>query len=472
VSEAGVSPARTAFVPPWLRHAIRTVLHFILDAAAVAAAWRLAYLWRFQSAIWNKKFQAAASAPYFLHEKALWLVIPLFIFLIWRERIYQRSWMDGYDRFLKIARACLLGTGAVMLATFIVARLDYSRLMMLLFFPASVAALTISQFLALALDGAVKKFERAKPVLIIGTDRLAKLLKQRIQARHPNAGVSALAEMPRPEKLEAALRLGDFYELIVSATAAPHEQVLVAADLCEKMNVQMKVLPSALESKLGAMMWDDGLGLPAFTIRHAALSGPASWAKRIFDLIFSSIFILCASPFIALIALLIKLDSKGPVFYQQTRVGLKGKEFGCYKFRTMIAGADALKAGLAERNERKGHAFKIKNDPRVTRVGRALRRLSLDEVPQFFNVFRGEMSVVGPRPPVPVEVKNYGKDALKRLDIMPGITGLWQVSGRSDLDFEQMLELDFYYIEHWSLGLDLRIILKTVPAIFSAKGAY
>ncbi|MDE2312974.1 MAG: hypothetical protein KGL04_02210, partial [Elusimicrobia bacterium] len=156
MSEAAVSSAQPAFIPPWLRHAIRTVFHLIFDAAAVVAAWRLAYLWRFESSFWSKRLQPASAAPYFLHAKALWLVAPLLIFLIWRERIYQRSWMDGYDRFLKIARACLLGTGAVMLATFIVARLDYSRLMMLLFFPASVAALTLSQFLVLGLDGVVK----------------------------------------------------------------------------------------------------------------------------------------------------------------------------------------------------------------------------------------------------------------------------------------------------------------------------
>jgi lipopolysaccharide/colanic/teichoic acid biosynthesis glycosyltransferase len=177
-------------------------------------------------------------------------------------------------------------------------------------------------------------------------------------------------------------------------------------------------------------------------------------------------------PILAILAILIKLDSAGPILIRQERVGRNGRHFYCWKLRTMRVGADSLLAVLQTNNEANGPIFKMRKDPRVTRVGRYLRRLSLDELPQAWNVVCGEMSLVGPRPPLPHEVTRYEPWQLRRLETTPGITGLWQVSGRSDLAFDEMVMMDITYIDTWSLGLDLKILFRTVSAVLAARGAY
>jgi lipopolysaccharide/colanic/teichoic acid biosynthesis glycosyltransferase len=173
-----------------------------------------------------------------------------------------------------------------------------------------------------------------------------------------------------------------------------------------------------------------------------------------------------------LIAAAIRLETAGPVLFSQVRVGKNGRPFRCYKFRSMVPNADQLRAQMAVLNESSGPLFKIRNDPRLTRVGRFIRRYSLDELPQLINVLRGEMSLIGPRPNLPSEVEQYQDWMTKRLSVCPGLTGLWQVSGRSDLTFDEMVLLDIYYVENWTMGLDLNILLRSVPAVIQARGAY
>jgi exopolysaccharide biosynthesis polyprenyl glycosylphosphotransferase len=190
------------------------------------------------------------------------------------------------------------------------------------------------------------------------------------------------------------------------------------------------------------------------------------------DLVASGLLLLLLLPVYGVIALLIKRDSPGPVLFRQTRVGKNGQEFGFLKFRSMVADAEARRQDLETQNERSGPVFKIRDDPRVTRVGRVLRKYSLDELPQLVNVLRGEMSLVGPRPALPREVALYTQEQRGRLAVTPGVTGLWQVSGRARLSFEESVALDLYYIEHQSLALNLRILLKTLPAVLKGDGAY
>jgi lipopolysaccharide/colanic/teichoic acid biosynthesis glycosyltransferase len=177
-------------------------------------------------------------------------------------------------------------------------------------------------------------------------------------------------------------------------------------------------------------------------------------------------------PICAVIALAIRLESVGPIFYKQVRIGKNGNPFNCYKFRSMVVDADLRRDELGCINEASGPLFKVRKDPRLTRVGRFIRRYSLDELPQLFNVLRGDMSIIGPRPNLPKEVEQYQEWHKKRLSVTPGITGLWQVSGRSDLTFDEMVLLDIYYVENWSLGLDLNILLRSIPAVIFGKGAY
>lgn len=195
-------------------------------------------------------------------------------------------------------------------------------------------------------------------------------------------------------------------------------------------------------------------------------------AKRTIDVVGASVLLLLCLPVLLAIAILVKLSSPGPVLYRQDRVGRDGRTFAFLKFRTMIDGADLLRDELLDKNDCDGILFKMRSDPRVTPIGRRLRRFSLDELPQLLHVLLGHMSLVGPRPPLPIEVETYDPVERRRLAVKPGLTGLWQVSGRSNLSWDESIELDLHYVDNWSLLLDLRILVRTMPAVVTARGAY
>jgi lipopolysaccharide/colanic/teichoic acid biosynthesis glycosyltransferase len=215
-----------------------------------------------------------------------------------------------------------------------------------------------------------------------------------------------------------------------------------------------------------------GQSVPLFRLRPPVFAGIDYATKRTFDLVLSTVGLILLSPVLVAIAVAVRLSSRGPVIYRSIRPGVGCKPFYCFKFRTMREHADQIQADLEPLNEQSGALFKIRHDPRLTRVGRLLRRFSLDELPQLVNVIRGEMSLVGPRP-LPVRdferLEDWHK---KRYLVMPGITGLWQVSGRAELDFDDLVRLDFLYLERWSVLLDLSILIKTIPAVLSRRGAF
>jgi exopolysaccharide biosynthesis polyprenyl glycosylphosphotransferase len=196
------------------------------------------------------------------------------------------------------------------------------------------------------------------------------------------------------------------------------------------------------------------------------------WAKRVFDVVGSLGVILLISPVLLATAIAIKLHDGGPVVFRQTRIGRDGRPFSCLKFRSMVTDAEALRADLDVNHERSSVLFKMVNDPRVTRPGKLIRRLSIDELPQLWNVLRGQMSLVGPRPPLPHEAARYGSDMRRRLRVRPGMTGLWQVSGRSDLSWDETVRLDLFYVDNWSMVQDLNILMRTVSAVLGSRGAY
>jgi exopolysaccharide biosynthesis polyprenyl glycosylphosphotransferase len=193
--------------------------------------------------------------------------------------------------------------------------------------------------------------------------------------------------------------------------------------------------------------------------------------KRGMDILLANLTLIVLSPVLLAIAIAVKLDSHGPVFYSSERIGKKGRVFRCIKFRTMVRDAEMRRADVMHMNERDGVLFKISNDPRITALGRTLRKYSLDELPQFFNVLRGDMSIVGPRPPLASEVKEYKLSHLRRLDVLPGVTGLWQVQGRQDPSFDSYISLDVTYIENWSIWLDLKIIGRTIGVVLAGTGS-
>jgi exopolysaccharide biosynthesis polyprenyl glycosylphosphotransferase len=288
--------------------------------------------------------------------------------------------------------------------------------------------------------------------------------------------ISDLAGLPE------AIRESGANEVIIADSHVDGDTLFDVMMRCgRRRGVEFRIAPSLFNCLPSKTEVDQIGALPMIRLFREPLSDFARGTKRISDIVIASLSLALLSPFWLLIALLIKFDSKGPVFYAQERVGMDGRIFVVYKFRTMRVDADSeihreyqrkFIAGHAEANvgDEKKPAYKLRDDPRITRVGGVLRRLSLDEVPQLFNVLRGDMSVVGPRPPIPYEVEAYELRHRKRLDMKPGLTGLWQVSGRNRLPFEEMVKLDLFYIENWSLLFDLKIILRTVLVVLRGDG--
>jgi exopolysaccharide biosynthesis polyprenyl glycosylphosphotransferase len=243
--------------------------------------------------------------------------------------------------------------------------------------------------------------------------------------------------------------------------------------LCEEQGIIVRVQPEIFNLKVAKWHMDMLDGMPMVTIRSGPPDGWSLVAKRLIDICGSAVFLLAAAPLMLLTAVLIKLDSPGPVFFKQERVGLHKRRFQLIKFRTMTEGAERQQQLLEHLNEADGPVFKIKDDPRITRVGKFLRRFSIDELPQLFNVLKGEMSLVGPRP---LPVRDVQRIALqwhkRRLSMKPGVTCLWQVNGRSDVSFDHWVRMDLEYIDKWSLGLDLKILLRTIPTVLKGAGAY
>jgi exopolysaccharide biosynthesis polyprenyl glycosylphosphotransferase len=262
------------------------------------------------------------------------------------------------------------------------------------------------------------------------------------------------------------------HEVIVTLPATQHAQILQIIETCRQRGLEFRLVPDLFEMRFNEVRVDALNGVPLIGLKSFALQGFNLLVKRGLDIMLAVVALTIAAIPMLIVAVAVKLTSPGPVLFCQKRVGKGGKVFTLYKFRSMCVDAEAKLAALRHLNEASGPIFKMKNDPRLTPIGKLLRRASLDELPQVFNIIKGEMSWVGPRPPTPNEVEKYEDWHLKRLDVTPGLTGLWQVSGRSELSFDEMVKLDLYYAENWSLGVDAVIILRTVPAVLRQSGAY
>lgn len=286
------------------------------------------------------------------------------------------------------------------------------------------------------------------------------------------SGIRTVQALGDLQSLEAFLSdhiVDDLF--IVEADHSPDE-IENAIDACRSFGVRFWIVPSLLQLSIDRAHVSDINGIPMLGVSDASIMGWDAFFKRAIDLVVSTTLIVVAAIPFLFVAVLIRLDSSGPIFYRQTRMGRGGAKFQMIKFRTMVANADDLRQSAMERSSSDQRLFKDARDPRITRVGAVLRKFSIDELPQTLNVFRGEMSLVGPRPPLPSEVESYESWHMQRLLVRPGMTGLWQVSGRSDLTFDQMVRLDLYYAENWSGGLDFSILLRTLPAVVLGKGAY
>jgi exopolysaccharide biosynthesis polyprenyl glycosylphosphotransferase len=297
-----------------------------------------------------------------------------------------------------------------------------------------------------------------------------------IQQESPNTSdgtLPILGHKPDTASILEAIENCSADAVAVSAGVQLHPQMLrhLGWELASR-NVGLIMAPALTDIAGPRIHTQQVAGLPLIHVTTPTLEGGQRVAKRLFDIVASGILILVASPMMGLISILIKLGGRGPVLFKQSRVGIEGNHFRMLKFRSMVVDAEKKLTELEHLNEGSGVLFKIKNDPRVTPIGRFLRKFSLDELPQLFNVLGGSMSLVGPRPPLPSEVEAYEHDVRRRLLVKPGLTGLWQVSGRSNLSWQDSVRLDLYYVENWSLTGDLLILLRTVRAVFHSTGAY
>jgi exopolysaccharide biosynthesis polyprenyl glycosylphosphotransferase len=285
----------------------------------------------------------------------------------------------------------------------------------------------------------------------------------------PANGLRPLGSLADLERVLGSERID---EVIIADPDFPQVEAVELVDQCHRRGVRVRIAPSTMEILIHRAEFVPGQSVPLFELSPPVFEGVDFALKRTFDIVGATLLLAVLSPLLLAIVLAVRLSSRGPVVFRSTRRGIGQQPFQCLKFRTMHTDAEQRQADLEELNEASGALFKIRDDPRLTSAGRMLRRFSLDELPQLVNVLRGEMSLVGPRPLPERDYEMLEDWHRKRYLVLPGITGLWQVSGRSELDFDDLVHLDFIYLERWSLALDLTILLKTIPAVLSQRGAY
>jgi exopolysaccharide biosynthesis polyprenyl glycosylphosphotransferase len=424
----------------------------------------------------------------------------MLLFLTWAAIF---SYFVQYDanRFTPVStgiRQLLKATAACTFFLFVIGELFaismLSNLVILCFW---VATSLLGMVARLVLRAMLMKLRRSgmncRHVVVVGTNKRAVDIVRRIEA-HPELGYriggfiaheasnqpsnGAESTLPGPvvgrlAEFKSFLERGAVDEVMVCLPLRDcYREICDVVTLCRELGVVVRVLPDLADGRvLHEFQIETFEGEFVITLFRERLLGQLL-AKRVLDVMVSSIMLVLLSPLLLAVALLIKLTSPGPVFFAQERVGMNKRKFRLLKFRSMVVDAEARKRELAAQNEVDGPVFKIRNDPRVTPVGYWLRKTSIDELPQLINVLKGEMSLVGPRPPLPSEVDQYEWIYRRRLSIKPGITCLWQIGGRNNLPFARWMELDREYIENWSIWLDLKILFKTVPVVLLGRGAY
>jgi exopolysaccharide biosynthesis polyprenyl glycosylphosphotransferase len=332
---------------------------------------------------------------------------------------------------------------------------------------------------------ALRALGRTRRVILVGSGRQIDavadaLLAESSPTRYEPLGYISLTPKPDNglrnlgtlEELPSLLDRHGVHEVVIADPDFPQTAAFELVDRCHERGVSVRIAPTTMEIMTHRHELVPGQSVPLFELKPPVFEGVDFVTKRVFDFVVGGLLLLVLSPVLAAIALSIKITSKGPVLFRSRRPGIGGQPFDCLKFRTMHTDAEQRQEELERMNEASGALFKIRDDPRLTRIGGLLRRFSLDELPQLVNVLRGEMSLVGPRPLPTRDYERLQDWHRKRYLVLPGITGLWQVSGRAELDFDELVRLDFLYLERWSVFLDLSIMLKTVPAVLRRKGAF
>ncbi|SKA33424.1 Undecaprenyl-phosphate galactose phosphotransferase, WbaP/exopolysaccharide biosynthesis polyprenyl glycosylphosphotransferase [Marinactinospora thermotolerans DSM 45154] len=468
--------------PGWTRSYVRALLAVDMGAAAVAGL-GVAQT-RFADVV-----PAPATSPYVM----LSLALPL----LWAAVIavaggYERRFIGvGTEEFRRVLTAGATLTATVAITAY-TSQTDVARGYVLVALPATtLLSLVLRYALRKRLHRMRTRGACMRRVVVVGHREAARELIRQFRSE-PYHGMNVVGvclpgswDDSGVTDVDGCPVYGDFSIIpaVVGVVRADTVAVLSCPEMdgvelrrlaweLEKSGTDLTVAPALMEVAGPRTTIRPVAGLPLLHVEHPELAGVRRLVKGLFDRVAAACALVLLSPLFVVLALLIRMGGPGPALFRQTRVGKDGAEFTVYKFRTMVVGAEALKAVLRPRNEHDGVLFKMRKDPRVTPLGAWLRRYSLDELPQLFNVLLGHMSLVGPRPPLPEEVARYGHDVRRRLVVKPGMTGLWQVSGRSDLSWEESVRLDLRYVENWSLTLDVQILWKTCSAVIRGAGAY
>lgn len=466
-----------------------------LDAVMINLAFLAAYVLRF------RLLNGVRFTTLFIHEPLSafynleWLLTVGVIAAFWMKGLYRiRIGGEWFKQFWTILGATMLAFAVYSTYQYVVRKTnidmnEWSRSMVLFTWVGIVALVSATRlFIAGALAVLYRRGIGLTNLLVVGSGRLGKLMMQHIAAS-PHLGyrvVGFLHDQDGPptdfgrfhvlgqvQDLDAVIAEYRVAQVIIALPSYQHDLILHTMRHCERAGADFRLVPHLYELSLSRIDVDAIQGVPLIGLKRALTSMFQYRVKRMVDIVgASALLVLCAPVWLAA-AVAIALDSPGPVLLRQPRVGRRGVPFTCYKFRSMHLGAEAMDTVMHQRvpGAERGK-FKLREDPRRTRVGRFIRRSSIDELPQLLNVLAGTMSLVGPRPPLLREYACYENWEKARLEMLPGITGLWQVRGRSDLDFNEMVLMDLYYIEHWSLRLDLQILVQTIPAVLGRRGAY
>jgi len=462
----------------------RTWILIVADLIAIAAATAITYT------VAELAASPAVIAPTAITITVAIAAIPIWIAIFTAYNLYERQnrsiSLATFDEIGELFHALIAGCLFFLVLSQVLYRVADAEVV----FPVEAAMFLATAFpLVLLTRGSVRSWllpaiMAPRRTLIVGTGEVAKMVERKISS-HPEYRLELVGFVDddphsdgsapvvgRPADLP---RLVDELEVdwvILAFSRASYEETLDLLRGARRPDVHLSIVPRFFEVFASNATIQELEGMPVVNLPPMRLSRGVRFTKRVVDLVVSGLGLLVLSPLLAVIAVAIKLDSRGPVLFRQERHGRGGSIFRIVKFRTMRVGAEQERLALASMNEVDGALFKMKEDPRVTRVGRILRRTSLDELPQLWNVLKGEMSLVGPRPFVVHESSQITGWASRRLDITPGITGLWQVLGRTDIPFDEMVKLDYIYVTNWSLFWDLKILFQTIPVVLSRRGAY
>ena len=401
-------------------------------------------------------------------------VAPFWLLLFSLFLLYKVRRKSMLEEFFQILSAVSFAMMAVIVYIFLQSEQFDSRFIILAIWAFSIFYITLGRFVLRKIE----KYVRARygfgsqRTLVVGSDKVSELLAEDMRLR-PGLGYNVVQRVSNLDLnyIQKLTKEKQIDTVVIGQSNYPQDAMVSLAEFCQLERINFKFAPTMFQALATNINIDALSGIPLMEIKYTPLDGWGRVIKRSVDIFGSLSGIILLSPFFVLLGAIIKFDSKGSVFVRLKRI-TQGREFYLFKFRSMVKNAESMKSELMSENERKdGPLFKMKDDPRITRVGRVIRKLRLDEFPQLFNVFKGEMSLVGPRPHQPDEIERYEKHHKKVLAVKSGMTGMAQVSGSSDLQFEEEVKLDLYYIENWSLFLDIKILLRTFLVLFKDKSA-